>query len=158
MPEGVAIHGGRRGSTTQAGTSTCLVSVQKGFLVSIRLTTREQCMDRRIKAAIKIIHIEVYRNIPVSEVAEQVRLSISHFIRVFKAETSLSPKQYVRCVRMKQAEVLLDDSFLSVKEIAVSVGFGDRSHFSRDFKRLRGQAPTNFRDRERDLSDRNSRD
>jgi len=114
-------------------------------------------MDRRIEATIKIIHTEIHRNIPVRELAERVRLSISHFIRLFKAETSLSPKQYVRCVRMEQAEALLDDSFLSVKEIAASVGIGDRSHFSRDFKRLRGQAPTNFRDRERDLSDRNSR-
>ena len=109
-------------------------------------------MDRRIEAAIKIIHTEVHRNVPVSELAEGVRLSISHFIRLFKAETSLSPKQYMRCVRMKEAEALLDDSFLSVKEIAASVGIGDRSHFSRDFKRLHGQAPTNFRDRERDDS------
>jgi len=110
-------------------------------------------MDRRIKAAITIIHIDVHRNISVSELAERVRLSISHFIRLFKTETSLSPKQYMRCVRMKQAKALLDDSFLSVKEIAASVGIGDRSHFSRDFKRLHGQAPTNFRERERELSD-----
>ena len=110
-------------------------------------------MDRRIEAAIKIIHAEVHRNIPVSELAQQVRLSTSHFIRLFKAETSLSPKQYVRCMRMKQAEALLDESFLSVKEIAASVGMGDRSHFSRDFKRLYGHTPTHFRDRGRDPSD-----
>jgi len=60
-------------------------------------------MDRRIEAAIRIIHTEDHRNIPVSELAERVRLSISHFIRLFKAETSLSPKQYVRCIRMRQA-------------------------------------------------------
>jgi AraC family transcriptional regulator len=113
----------------------------------------EQGMDRRIETAIKIIETEVDRNIPVSELAERVRLSISHFIRLFRAETSLSPKQYMRSVRMKQAEVLLDDSFLSVKEIAATVGIGDRSHFSRDFKRLHGKTPTNFRDRERDPLD-----
>jgi len=119
------------------------------------LTILEQGMgmDRRIEAAIKIIHTEVHRNIPVSELAERVRLSIGHFIRLFKAETSLSPKQYARCVRMKQAEALLDNSFLSVKEIAVSVGIGDRSHFSRDFKRLHGQPPKHFRDRGQDPLD-----
>ena len=110
-------------------------------------------MDRRIEAAIKIIHTDVHRNIPVSELAEGVRLSLSHFIRLFKAETSFSPKQYVRYFRMKQAEALLDDSFLSVKEIVASVGIGDRSHFSRDFKRLHGQPPKHFRDRERGHSD-----
>jgi transcriptional regulator GlxA family with amidase domain len=109
-------------------------------------------MDRRIEAAIEIIQKEIHRNVPVPELARQVRLSTGHFIRLFKAETSLSPKQYVRCLRMKQAEDLLDGSFLSVKEIAASLGAGDRSHFSRDFKKLYGHTPTNFRDRDRDSS------
>jgi AraC-like DNA-binding protein len=47
---------------------------------------------------------------------------------------------------MKQAEALLSGSFLSVKEIAASVGVGDRSHFSRDFKKSYGHAPTRFRE------------
>lgn len=112
-------------------------------------------MDRRIDAAIKVIHNEIHQNIPVSELARQVRLSTRHFIRLFKAETSLSPKQYVRCLRMKQAEALLDDSFLNVKEIAASVGVGDRSHFSRDFKKTYGHAPTTFRDLDRTDPDEN---
>jgi AraC family transcriptional regulator len=109
-------------------------------------------MDRRIESAVKIIHGDIQRNIPVGELAQRVRLSIGYFIRLFKAETSLSPKQYVRCIRMKQAETLLDGSFLSVKEIAASLGAGDRSHFSRDFKKRYGRTPTTFRDRERDPS------
>lgn len=106
-------------------------------------------MDRRIETAVEIIHNEIHRNVPVRELAEQVRLSTGHFIRLFRAETSLSPKQYVRCVRMKQAEALLNGSFLSVKEIAAILGAGDRSHFSRDFKKVYGDTPTLFRERER---------
>ncbi len=106
-------------------------------------------MDRRIEAAVRIIRTETHRNVPVRELAQHVRLSTGHFIRLFKAETSLSPKQFVRSLRMEKAEALLDDSFLSVKEIAASVGVGDRSHFSRDFKKLHGRAPTIFRDRDR---------
>ncbi|MGC1294116.1 MAG: helix-turn-helix transcriptional regulator [Alloacidobacterium sp.] len=110
-------------------------------------------MDRRIEAAIETIHKEMQRNVPVHELAQQVRLSTGHFIRLFKTETSLSPKQYVRYLRMRHAEALLNGSFLSVKEIAASLGVGDRSHFSRDFKKIYGDAPTNFRDRERPSSD-----
>ncbi|HEX3473218.1 MAG TPA: AraC family transcriptional regulator [Silvibacterium sp.] len=111
-------------------------------------------MDRRIEAAIEIIHKEIHQNIPVCELAREVRLSTGHFIRLFKAETSLSPKQYVRCLRMKQAEGLLNGSFLSVKEIAANLGVGDRSHFSRDFKKLYGRTPTHFRHRDRASSDK----
>lgn len=101
-------------------------------------------MDRRIEAATEIIHKEIHRNVPVPELARQVRLSTGHFIRLFRAETSFSPKQYVRGLRMKQAEALLNGSFLSVKEIAASVGVGDRSHFSRDFKKFYGHALPGF--------------
>ena len=107
-------------------------------------------MDRRIEAAIEMIHKDIHHNIPVHELAREVRLSMGHFIRLFKTETSLSPKQYVRCLRMKQAEGLLNGSFLSVKEIAASLGVGDRSHFSRDFKKLYGRTPTHFRNGDRD--------
>jgi len=102
-------------------------------------------VDRRIETAIRIMHVETHRNLPIAELAQRVNLSSWHFIRLFKAETSKSPKYYIRYLRMKQAEQLLSESFLSVKEIAAKVGFGDRSHFSRDFKRLFGQAPADFR-------------
>jgi AraC-like DNA-binding protein len=102
-------------------------------------------MDRRIEVALGIIRDELRRNPRVRELAQQVHLSRWHFIRLFKAETSFSPKQYARKLRMQQAEELLNQSFLSVKEIAASLGFEDRSQFSRDFKKLRGCAPSKFR-------------
>ena len=42
-------------------------------------------MDRRIEISLRLMHEEVHRNIPVGELAQQVRLSTSHFIRIFKA-------------------------------------------------------------------------
>ena len=111
-------------------------------------------MDRRIEIALEIIKDEFYRNPQVRELAHHVHLSRWYFIRLFKAETSLSPKQYVRNLRMQQAEELLSQSFLSVKEIAASLGFEDRSQFSRDFKKLRGCAPSKFRARKKTACER----
>lgn len=103
-------------------------------------------MDRRIQTAVRIIHRESHRCLPIRDLAKRVNLSPWHFARLFKSETSSSPKTYMSRLKMKEAQKLLIDSFLTVKEISATLGFGDRSHFSRDFKRLCGQSPSAFRD------------
>jgi len=99
-------------------------------------------MDRRIEAAIRIVRLESHRELPIRELARRVNLSVWHFDHLFKAETSTSPKQYIRKHKMKLAEEMLSESFLSVKEVAANLGFGDRSHFSRDFSKVNGQSPS----------------
>jgi AraC-like DNA-binding protein len=101
-------------------------------------------MDRRIHAALRTMQLNQH-NLTVAELARSVNLSVWRFAHLFKIETSLSPKQYMRNRKMKQAEQLLQDSFLSIKEVAAVVGIGDRSHFSRDFKRINGQSPSLYR-------------
>jgi transcriptional regulator GlxA family with amidase domain len=57
----------------------------------------------------------------------------------------MSPMQHLKYLRIQQAEQLLRDTFLSVKEIAFRCGAKDLSHFVRDFKRRKGLTPTAFR-------------
>ena len=102
-------------------------------------------MDRRIEAAVRIMHLESHRSLPVRELARRVNLSRWHFTHLFKAEISLSPKHYMLSLKIKKAEELLTESFLTVKEIAATVGFADRSHFSRDFRKACGHTPSDFR-------------
>jgi transcriptional regulator GlxA family with amidase domain len=104
-------------------------------------------MDARIQAALRTMQNSKTQKLQMSDLARQVNLSPWHFMRLFKAETSVSPKHYLRSLKMKEAEALLKNSFLSVKEIINRVGFSDRSHFSRDFKSLFGHNPSEFRTR-----------
>lgn len=106
-------------------------------------------MDRRIEAAVSIIHNEVGADLPIRELAGRVNLSPSRFTHLFKAELSISPQRYVRQYRMKRAEEMLASSFLTVKEIAGTLGFSDVSHFSRDFKKEYGMTPSEFREARR---------
>ena len=53
--------------------------------------------------------------------------------------------EYIQGVRLHQANNLLTQTDLPIKCIAASVGFASRSHFSRAFRKHRGQDPTSFR-------------
>jgi AraC-like DNA-binding protein len=85
-------------------------------------------VDQRIEIDIIIMRREAHRNLQIREVAQRVNLSLGHFIRLFKAQTDISPKGYLRRLKIEKAQELLNKTFMSIKEIAANVGFGDRSH------------------------------
>ena len=85
------------------------------------------------------------RPIRVSDLAHAVNLSPSRFTLLFRAETGVSPARYLQMLRMDEARVLIQSTFLSVKEIMAKVGFNDPSHFTRSFARRHGMAPSRLR-------------
>lgn len=54
---------------------------------------------------------------------------------------------YLRDLRLKKARQLLEesDSFSTIKEIRLAVGILNDSHFTRDFKKKYGLAPSEYR-------------
>jgi AraC-like DNA-binding protein len=48
---------------------------------------------------------------------------------------------------MQEAQAMLSETFLTVKEIRAKLGNIDRSHFSREFRNFCGLTPTEFRKR-----------
>jgi AraC-like DNA-binding protein len=101
-------------------------------------------MDRRVHATIEIIKANGRRTLSVADLARRVNLSPWRFTHLFKAETSKSPMEYLKQIRMQQAEEMLRETSLTVKEVVYAVGLNDRSHFSRDFKLAHGLTPKEF--------------
>jgi AraC family transcriptional regulator of arabinose operon len=81
----------------------------------------------------------------VRELAALVNLSPSRLRALFVAQTGSAPAQYVQRLRLRRARLLVERTFLSVKEIMALVGYSDPSHFARDFRREHGLAPTELR-------------
>jgi len=116
-----------------------------GIHTQSRIGTVGEPTDRRIETAIRIMRRQDGRSLSIGELARQVNLSACHFTHLFRSKMSISPKQYIRVLRIEQARELLSDSFWTVKQVASMVGSGDRSHFCRHFKSVFGQAPSDFR-------------
>ncbi len=102
-------------------------------------------MDRRVLTVIALMKHDPRRALPLSRLAQSVNLSPTRLCYLFKAETGTPPARYLRTLRMQDATTLLVTTFLSVKEIIARVGFTDESHFVRDFKRIYGVTPTEYR-------------
>jgi len=91
------------------------------------------------------MHREMAQPLSVKALCALVNLSCSRFRALFAAQTGLSPLRYLQRVRLRRARLLVERTFLSVKEVMALVGYNDPSHFARDFRRAHGAAPSTFR-------------
>jgi AraC-like DNA-binding protein len=77
----------------------------------------------------------------VTGLANEVGMSRSNLLRKVKKLTNLSASQFIREVRLKQADKLLKDSSMTVSEIAYRVGFGSPSYFIKCYGDYFGHPP-----------------
>ena len=101
-------------------------------------------MDRRIILVISRIESDPGTCRP-SELAQLVHLSPSRLRHLFRTETGTPLSHYLKSVRLRQAEVLLKTTFLSIKEIVIQLGMTSSSNFARAFKKTYGVSPTAYR-------------
>lgn len=104
-------------------------------------------MPERVKRVVELMQADPSRTFSLAEMAESVNLSPPYFCSLFKSITGVPPAKYLKSLRMQQAATLLTTTFLSVKEVVKRVGCSDESHFVRDFKRIYGVTPSEYRNR-----------
>lgn len=102
-------------------------------------------MAQRVKKVMELMQGDPSRSFSLGQMAESVNLSPPYFCYLFKSVIGVSPARYLKSLRMEQAAALLTTTFLSVKEIVSRVGCTDESHFVRDFKRIYGMTPSEYR-------------
>ena len=102
-------------------------------------------MDRRVKKVVALIEENLQRKLLVNELSQSVNLSPSRLHHLFKTEIGMSLARYIKSVRLQQAKLLLETSFLNVKEITIRVGAKDESRFVQDFKKAFGLTPAQYR-------------
>jgi transcriptional regulator GlxA family with amidase domain len=102
-------------------------------------------IDPRITWAVIHMQRRLGQSIVIGELAATVNLSPSRFRELFSRQVGLGPAQYLQRLRLRRARLLIERTFLTVKEVMALVGYNDPSHFSRDFRRLHGVAPSVLR-------------
>ena len=98
-----------------------------------------------VARAIAFVREHFAESIGLADVARAAALSKFHLCRLFRQETGISFRGYLRALRIERAKVLLADRRVPVTEIAYGVGFNDVSRFDRNFERSVGISPTEYR-------------
>lgn len=83
----------------------------------------------------------------LSDVADQVGLSSSHFSTTFKQETGKSFVEFLTSVRMDKAKEMLCFTDMKASQISYEVGYKDPHYFSYLFKKTQGCTPSEYRSR-----------
>jgi AraC-like DNA-binding protein len=80
-----------------------------------------------------------------SDLAAEVELTSDYFARQFRASFGCSPRTWLARERIRAASRLLSNSNLRVFQIATQLGYADVPQFSRQFKKMTGANPEDFR-------------
>jgi AraC-like DNA-binding protein len=101
--------------------------------------------DERLGRVVDMILDAPGADYTVASMAETAVMSRSAFAERFAESFGRSPMSFVNHVRMQRATQLLVVENLSIDEVARTVGYSSRSHFSRAFKDHSGLPPKDFR-------------
>ncbi len=107
--------------------------------------TAQAAISAPLQRAVEKIRLFYFEPLTVAGLAAHAGMSKSHFARQFKNSFGTGPIDWLRRERMEQAKRRLGDTSDPVQRIAELVGYRDRFFFSKDFKKLTGQTPREFR-------------
>jgi AraC-like DNA-binding protein len=99
-----------------------------------------------VRQAIHYLSTQYAEEITMETMAESLGYNRAYLSRLFKNHTGETPVTFLLKLRIDQARRLLRErEDLTVEQIAFSVGFHDPLYFSKQFRRLQGLSPSQYR-------------
>lgn len=100
---------------------------------------------QRIKQLLEYIHTHYHEAISLNTLAIAANISQRECFRCFQTILHTTPMAYITKYRISTAVSLLQNTSLSITEIALSVGFNSSSYFSKIFREHIGVTPFHYR-------------
>lgn len=100
-----------------------------------------------VRRSIQYIELHAAEGLSVEQLAELAGMNRNYFSTAFAEQVGLTPLQYMTKVRMDKAAELLDNTAVSVTEVAYSLGYANPFAFTRAFVKYTGMPPSAYRKR-----------
>ena len=98
-----------------------------------------------IDFCVNYIESNIHDKITVEELSQMLGVSQPYLYKLFIDRFGVSTKEYIIRYKMDRAKKLLNETSMSVTEVANSVGFADVLAFSRAFSKKVNASPQNYR-------------
>jgi len=95
----------------------------------------------RIAEAVERLRNDFDQPLHIEDLARELGMSVSGFHHHFRALTAMSPLQFQKQLRLQEARRLMLGEGLDATSAGYRVGYGNASHFTREYKRLLGAPP-----------------
>jgi AraC-like DNA-binding protein len=145
--------GDSRGETVWHVTDKIPVADAKGVIIGTAGITRAAGPASSVETtapgfgpALAHMRTHFQHEITNRHLASLSNMSLRAFERRFLATFHLTPQRFLRKLRLRIASRALVYTDDAMSEIALSCGFADQSHFSREFRRQFGRTPRAYRE------------
>jgi len=138
----------------EAGTALSEEVAQEMLLGQPRPPTQKQLAEPQasprspnalVRAAISFMSRNLDEPLSVDELAKRLAVSARHLRRHFRSWTGTTTTRYYMTLRLSRAHNLLEQTELSVTEVAITSGFRSLEHFSRVYRGAFGCTPSSDR-------------
>lgn len=103
----------------------------------------------RLLAAISQMETHLEDPLPCSAIADIVGLSQRQVERLFEVQLGSTPARFYKRMRLERATALLEQTSMSVLDIAIACGFSSSAHLSASYRQAYGRSPRAVREHRR---------
>jgi AraC family transcriptional regulator len=97
------------------------------------------------RRVVELLREHLDGEIKLATLADECRLSVSHFARSFRRSFGTSAHHYLILKRVEMARALLSETNMSLVEVAAQTGFSDQAALTRAFANVVGATPAKWR-------------
>jgi AraC family transcriptional regulator len=99
----------------------------------------------RLKRVLDRMQADLSTDLDLHSLAKESGYSKSHFLRMFREATGITPYQYLLRLRLQQAQRMIKEKSSGLVDIAFACGFSSHTHMSRMFRQAIGITPSEYR-------------
>lgn len=109
------------------------------------LSVLNPLVSKSVHIAMQYIAKNLEKNLTAESISKMCGYNRSYFSTLFKKEAGVSISDYILIKRIESAKSVLSETNCKILEISNSLGFSSQSHFCKNFKKITGMSPLQYK-------------